>query len=157
MTYDVETLLTDIETFLKANLPTQIAAINLEKNDTIALRNVDNNAYFYQTMNEKIEAYDPFLYLGVSNIATDGIGPHTSKTVTIQVIIALSDRNGDNTIVKRIFRYARALEDLFHGKWNTFSNSQKLEINSLAPVTLDLLNSSEFHKAGGVELVTSFG
>lgn len=152
--YDIETLLTDVQSFLQANLPTQITSMNSEKSDSISLSSINNAAYFYQTMNEKIASYDPFLYLGVSNITTVGIGPATSKEVTIQVIIAMSDVNGDNNIVKKIFRYSRILEDLFHSKWDRFSNSQTLKINSLAPVTLDLLNGIEMHKAGGVELVT---
>lgn len=154
---DIESILSDIETHLKANLNTRIAALNTEKNDSIVLKTVSDNAYFFQTLNDSLANYNPFLFYGLANVAGEGIGPGVVKTLTIQVIICIEDRGEDLFIGKRMLRYSRVLEDLFNSGWAKIKPYSTFKINSLVPVALTLMNSQHPYRAVGIDLITTLG
>lgn len=156
MTQDIEKILDDIDTFLKANLNTQIAALNTEKGDSISLTTVDSDSYFYQSLNNKVANADPFVFYGVVDSVSEPAGPVTGVTYTIQVVIAKVDSGNDPDIGKRILRYGRVLKDLFENKWSSVSGSAKFEVSSLQPAGFDgLLNNSAKYRVVGVNLQTS--
>jgi hypothetical protein len=157
MEVDIEILLDKIDTFLKANLNLQIASINLEKNDTLALATVSDDAYFFQTMNDRVANFDPFLFYGLDNVDSEGIGPATRKTYSIQVIIVVTDTGQDELMGKRLLRYSRVLEDLFNNYWASIKSSVNFKVQSLVPVAFSLVNSSDVYRAVGITLTTSLG
>jgi hypothetical protein len=152
--YDIENFLTDLLSAMQdgsTGLNSYITAINSEKNDTLTVPSISNSAYFLQTMNESVAAYDPFILYGVTKIESEGIGPATSSRYTVQVVISFADKQ-DGTAAKRLFRYSRALEDLFHSKFDKISQNRVKKIISIEPVEWTLVNSSESFRAVGVDL-----
>src|SRR5687768_5557582 len=111
MSYDIESILVDVQALISANLNAKITAINTEKNDSITLRSIDSSAYFMD-MDDQSANFDPIVLYAVTGIDGEGIGPVTSKIVTINVAIILSDDGHDMSIIKRMLRYGRALEEV---------------------------------------------
>lgn len=149
---DVETILDQIETFLKANLGTKIVEINTEKADGITLATVDTDAYFMQTLNNKITNYNPFIFYGVADSNSEGIGPATSRRYTFNVVIVAIDSGQDDNIGRIMLRYNRIFRELFEKNWAEISRSDRFEVKSLEPIGFKLLNSSDDYRATGVEL-----
>lgn len=151
--YDIENLMDDIKKVMTDSLNEKIASINTEKNDSIELASINDEAYFFQSMNESIANFDPFVFYGVVPSPDGNIGA-TAQELAINVIVIVQD-NGDPSIVRRLFRYQRAVKELFEANNFIANNGTRLEIGTLPPVPLDLLNSSENHKAIGIELNTT--
>lgn len=156
--YDIESWLADLETFLKANLNTQIAALNTEKNDSLTLATIDTTGgYFFQTMNDRVANFDPILFYGVDKIEAGPIGPATVEKYTIAVLIILADTGNDDVSGKRLLRYQRVLRDLFHSNFGQIGDNQYLKMNSLEPVAFTLANSGDAYHAVGVTLEVNIG
>lgn len=126
---DVELALTRLTTFLKANLNAQISSINAEKNDGITLSSVDSGAYHFQYLADKVELSDPFVIVEESDDpAVQANGPQTAITYNIAVWLILTDNGVDPDIVKRLFRYRRAIMDLFLANWDAALTGEKLKV-----------------------------
>ncbi len=152
--YDIENFLSDMATALQdssTGLNSKITALNTEKNDSLTLAQVSTSAYFLQTLNDAVAQYDPFIFYGVSEVESKGIGPDTAQIYTVQVIITFADKM-DPLTGKRLFRYGRALEDFFHSKFDKIGQNRIQKITSLEPVAFTLVNSNEMFRAVGVDL-----
>jgi hypothetical protein len=157
MRLDPETYLVRIADFMKANLNTQIAAMNTEKNDSIVLNTVNTDGYAIQSMNEAIMNYDPYILVGLDDIQSRGIGPAVAKTLVFQVIIVVADAASDLNMGLRMLRYMRVMEDFFCQNFNSIFPSAKFKVNSLVPVGPITWNSNDPYRATGVELTTELG
>lgn len=155
--YDVESLLADVKTIISANFNSKIAAINLEKNDSIALDQLDAGAYFLQQLNGRMANYNPICLYGVENIESSSRGPLSSKKIEISVIIIAADSGEEVEIGARMFRYQRALEEIFQEKWNGGSHPVKFEIRSLVPIPFQDMNTSNSYRAIGLVLEGNLG
>lgn len=153
--YDIESLLDDIETFLKADLNTIITSINSEAADDIDMLTVDSSAYFLQELNSKTANYDPFILYGVSESETISNGEHLLMKASIEVIIIFEDNGNETNIPKLAFRYNRALRDTIKNNWYSSTNANKLEMEDLMPIPYTKLNSSNKARATGIKIVTS--
>lgn len=152
---DIERFCAEVETFLKANLNTKLAALDAEKADSITLKTLPTAAYFFQTLGDKIANYDPFLFYGIDSMRVrdgQGIGPATAKDYTIHVVVVIQDNGNDPNIVKRLLRYQRALWEIFEVDWATLRHGVKLRIGGLVPIALELLNRSAPDRAIGISL-----
>lgn len=150
--YDLEVLMSDIQTIMANNLNTKITAINAEKADSISLTTVDSDSYFFQTMDETTVNKNPFVYYGINEIETDGIGPVVAKNITIGVIIVYADTHQDLLIANYMLRYLRALEETFTDNWNETQSRAKLRVESFAPFQFEGVNTSNMHRAAAVAL-----
>ena len=151
--YDLEKLLNDIETILKANLNTKLAAIDTEKADSITLATVDSTAYVRQSLNGETVNSDPFIFYGVDEIETvEGLGFGTNAKYSITVMLILADMNADLDIANRMFRYLRAIQEVFQENWNETDNGVKLFISSLAPIAVTDMDTNATYRAIGVKL-----
>ena len=160
MTYDLETLLDDIETLVKANLNTKIAAINSEKNDSISLATIDSEAYFFQSLDGKQINYTPFVAYGISNFDSPEDGGHYGAAeikVSIDVIVCLEDVGQDVNITKRMLRYQRALKEIIETNFDGLTSGVKLSVQNQLPIDVALLNSSNMHKAIGITIHAILG
>lgn len=147
MKYDTENFLTDLVTFLKANLNTSITAMNTLKGDTI-LKAIDNNAYFIQTLNDKSANYDPFIFIVVENMVT--LGERIGETATQLVIsLVIIYQNFDDSF-NRSFRYQRILKELLEEKLNIGGRNMKIE--TLVPMAIDVMQSGLTCDATGLRL-----
>jgi hypothetical protein len=150
--YDLESFLRDIETYLKANLNDQINLINAEKND-FAIDTVEDDAYIYQTLNDRVVNYPTTIFYYIDNIASEGIDSATSEEVSIEVVAILTDVQ-DGLMQYKLLRYLRALKDLFNSGFNKVHYTKKVRIESLVPIEFALQNSSSYVHAIGVRLTT---
>lgn len=152
--YDIETFCSDLDTFLKANLNAKLLQLDSEKNDGITLLPVGASSYFFQTLNDTVTNYNPFIYYGVDQVQTEGIGPATRRAYSIDIVLCFTDSGGDapGVVAKRLFRYSRALEEIFLENWRSIGSAPKIKLQSLAPVSFKFLNSSDEYRAIGVTL-----
>jgi len=153
--YDIETFLVALETHLKADLNTKIAEINTEKNDSITLLTIDSNAYCQQSMDQVIMNYDPYIYYGITDIRSIGLGPQTANTYRIVIAIIVADAEGDTLIARRLLRYQRALSEVIENKSSTFASYKKTNISSLVPIAFQIQDETRSYRAIGVELETT--
>lgn len=152
--YDVESLITDIQSVLSSNLNTKLSTIDTEKNDGMTLTTVASAAYFLD-MDDKAANFNPIVLIGESENIGEGIGPATSEKVTIQVALILNDNGTDLNIVKRMLRYRRALKEVIEDNFYKNRRCDYLQVKSL-PV-LDFLRSGESlrYKIAGIEIIAS--
>lgn len=155
--YDPETYLLSIQTFLKANLNTEIASLNLEKNDTLVLKTISTDAYFLQSFNNTVSNYDPHILIGIDDITGSGIGPGVVKTLTFSIVIIVEDRGEDLFAGVRMLRYGRVLEDLLNRSFNKIIPHATFKINSLVPISITSVNSNDSYRAVGVQIVAELG
>lgn len=154
--YDVEQFLNDLATTLQASLNTQIDAVTTDKADGMTLKHVDaTNAYFLQTLNEKVANYDPFILYGIDKSPTDAIGPTSAKKYSITIVLTLADEGTDLKIVTRLLRYQRAMVEVLEANWDKIGDGLKLKLDELAPVAWTQQNSNaNFQSIGvGIEVV----
>lgn len=151
-TKDVESILDDILSFLQANLNTKITEVNTEKGDGIEMDTVGSTAYLMQTLNDTIANFDPFVFYGVVDSNSDGVGPATSKTYIFNVVIVKVDSGQSLNLDRVMLRYNRVFVELFEKNWDKISKSDKFEVQSLEPISFRLLNNSDDYRATGVEL-----
>mgnify|MGYP003661754413 FL=1 len=68
MAYDLESLMSDVETIMTTNLNTKIGDINTEKADSITLLTIDSAAYFMQDLDHESLNFNPFVFYSVEDI-----------------------------------------------------------------------------------------
>jgi hypothetical protein len=133
--FDIENLLDAVKTFLAANLNTQIAALNTEKNDGISLKTVDSTAYHLQYPEDRTELSDPFIIYEEAD--EPRIQPNSGALIAtthhVGVTVVLADNKMDLDIVKRLFRYRRALADLFQARWASVVGSHEFVLQAWSP------------------------
>lgn len=151
-------LVDGIESFIKANLNTKIAEQNSSNSHSLTLKTVDNEAYFFQTMNDAIANYDPFVYYGVSNIQVlDKAGGGVIEEITLHAIICVSDRGEDLQIGRRMLLYREAWKSLIGSGWALINKAVRMDLTSLVPVKFTEINTNAPYRAVGIEMVVKLG
>lgn len=157
MRYDFESICAEVKAIMVANLNTRLAAISTEKGDSIALRTVNAEAYFFQTLDQEPAAFDPFVFYGISEIEGEGGATQTPMKLKIFCVVICADEGEDEFTSNRMFRYQRALREIFEENFELPESQVKLVVSSLVPVEVKLLNSTQSHRAIGVELAADLG
>tara|TARA_B100000749_G_C18315739_1_gene418678 strand:+ start:174 stop:647 length:474 start_codon:yes stop_codon:yes gene_type:complete len=157
MAYDLELLMADVKTIMTSNLNTKIGDINTEKSDSITLLTVDSSAYFLQDLDHSTINHNPFIFYSCEDIEGTGLGPNTPQEFIINCILVLSDQSGYTDTSIRMFRYLRALKEIFEENFSIKSNGNFISINTLAPIPLTSLNETEEFRATGIQIRTSIG
>lgn len=153
MTYDIEIFIIELQGLLQSDLNSKLSALDTEKNDGIILLPVGSSGYFIQTMDDAVANFDPFIYIGIDDVESVGIGPATSNKFLITVALILADAVTDIYIWKRMMRYQRALVEVLQNKYATFSSHPcKVIIKSLVPISFRLLDSTQSSRAIGCQL-----
>ena len=157
MAYDLESLMSDVKSILTTNLNTKLGDKKTEKGDSITLLTVDSAAYFMQDLDHESLNFNPFIFYSVEDIDGTGFGPNTPQEFLINVILVLADQSGLTDVSTRMFRYSRALKEIFEENFSIKSNSNFISINVLAPVPLTSLNESMEFRAIGIQIKSSIG
>lgn len=152
---DIETVSDAIKEILISYLNDKITSINSEKSDGIECQSINENAYFFQSMNENLANFDPFIFFGLNEVETISDYSFSALKLTFGVTIIMAD-GGRKEITRMAFRYLRALREVFEEHWSDIGGL-KVKIDSLTPVDLQSLNSSLAYKAVGVTLEISLG
>lgn len=151
MTYDLEDILVDLKAALVANLNTKIAAIGTIKGDSLSAPTIDSDAYFLQSLGEKVANFNPFIFYGVSDIRADGIGPRAIKNYVLQVVLCIQDFDQDGGMSNRMFRYGRAIEEVLEENW-VLANKIKMRIEALPPADFKMQNTSTMYRCVGANV-----
>jgi hypothetical protein len=149
--HDFEELLEDVKNIVINNFNNKLTALSTEKNDGIILPELNANAFFLQSLNDSIANFDPFIAYGIENIVPSNNGPQNSERIFISVVIVLSD-NGRNNINQIMFRYSRAMKEIFEDNWQIANSSTRIGISRSTVVPFEALDSSATYKAIGIEL-----
>ena len=149
--HDFEEILDSVKTIMVDNFNTKLSAITTDKGDSIVLPTVSNSAYFLQSLDESIANFDPFVAYGMEDIESVSLGPHTAEKMFISVVVVLAD-NGRNDINRIMFRYSRALKEIFEENWQIHESSTKINVNRSTVVPFESLDSSATYKAIGIEI-----
>lgn len=157
--YDIESLLSDIEAKLKATINTKLAEIDTEKNaglaaeDQITLEQIPDDGYL-TSLNGAEANFKACIHYGeVESTPEDVAGSSVAKRIVVEVAVLLPDA-GDKYIMNRMYRYRRALEEIFEANWGRIGPGARLQVSSLAPITIRNLQTSARHKVVGVQLET---
>jgi len=142
--FDIEALLTQMQSFMQAKLPAKLTALDAEKNDGITLAAVDSGAYTLQIPSYAMTNFDPFVLYGIDDIEPNGgIGPGTREPYKLYVVLGLTDSGNDPDVIKRLLRYQRALKEIFQADWASVAGSVKFKVSGLVPVPLSLLEENK--------------
>lgn len=132
--HDIEYILSKVQTFLAANLNTQLSALDAEKNDGITLVPVPSGSYHLQTLEDRVDMSEVLVLYGTADDApAEQAGSAVATVHHINLWIILTDNGNDANIVKRLFRYQRAMIDVFRLSWATALPGQKLKIKAFPP------------------------
>ena len=155
MIYDVETLESDLLALVKAKLPDKIADITAEKADSIVL-NVPTNSQYFNTTDDEVDNRKLSVMYGVVDGSPNSIGSNTSEDNRYIFLVYLNEQNLKTGIARKmLFRYIRALKEIFEENFNSLSCVSTLKINSIAPQSWSENETSPVYKVGGVYIETS--
>lgn len=157
MSFDLESICDEIKAILVANLNTKITAINAEKNDDFAMTAINDDAYVFQDLNGVTQNYNPNIFYGVTDVQGEGQFGGTPSKAQFIVAVVFSDEGSVLTPARQLFRYQRALREVFEQNFQLPESGCKLSVASQVPVEITLVNSSYRHRAAAVLLTTDFG
>jgi hypothetical protein len=153
MKVDTESLLFALKDCLQTNLNTKIAAIALEKADGLTLASVPTEAWFCQSLKwSHAAAHDIFVFFGVDDPQVEGIGPYTLEKESMFFTIVMKDTAENETYIKKLFRYRRAIKEVFEENFSKNPIGGRLIITSLAPISFGMEGMKDTFKAVGVNI-----
>lgn len=139
--YDLECFLDDVRTLLASSLNTKLTEIDSDKADSITLRQVDAAGYFLQSLDTQNLNVDPFVVYGVEEPVADMVaGPGLSVKYKAYVLLVIADAGNDANVFRRLYRYQRALLELFCTNWADLSRGKvRTKVAGLNPFMPDLI------------------
>jgi hypothetical protein len=151
---NVEQILDDIITFLKADLNCVITRINSEYSDGITLLTLGDDAYFIELA--EIPEEKVFINIVLDDSLTLDPNNHSRAAISLNVVISiwfsLSDAGNNNPDYRKGLRYMDALYRVCQNR-NSFNFGY--EMTTLLPVRRDSLNGVQ--KMGtGIQLSYKF-
>ena len=69
----------------------------------------------------------------------------------------MADQSGYTDLATRMFRYSRALKEIFEENFTIKRNANFISINVLAPIPLTTLNEAREFRAVGIQIRSSIG
>lgn len=154
MKFDEEQLLLNLEATLKAKLNTKIASINAEKNDSIVLATISDNAFIMDS-DDKESNYNPYIIYMITDQTSESRGPGTSENLVINIALVFSDSGQDKSIVRRMLRYRRCLREVIEENFRKISPCDQATIESLPLLSFQRSSSSMMSKVVGINIITS--
>jgi len=139
--YDTESFLKQLITLLKANLNTQISAINTEKAD-FSIDTIDDDAWYFQNLNDNVFNNTVFVAYGIEANAkvSEPQQDNYVKEISVFIEVSMSD-DGDTTnenVMWRLLRYTRALEEVVFKNYQKIDSRAKLRVKNLEPTSFSL-------------------
>lgn len=148
---DFEDVIDGIKSIMVAHLNNKLDQISTEKGDSIPLPHIVDSGYYLQSNNDEIINADPFIAYGISDVENESQGPHSIEKLMIHIHVIISER-GRSDINRVMFRYSRALKEIFEEHWQMLSPSCRIYVSRLNVVPFESLDGSEQYKAIGIEL-----
>jgi hypothetical protein len=121
---DAEYWILKFTDMIKSDFNTRLALINSRKDDGITLATVNNSAYYYLTFGQGLPAYDPCVIFGVDTEVIGSMSGQVAERVLIATEVVISDKGEASTVtlMKRIQRYRRALQEIILASRRDYPN-----------------------------------
>jgi hypothetical protein len=153
MNLDAEIICDKIKAFLKNNLNNEIVKINNEKNDGITLEQIAEDAYFFESMDDSVHNFDPFIFYFIDSTSSEVNGSSYAKKISIEFDIILANNQDDN-ISRKLLRYTRALESVLSRVFEKVEPLYQGDLETLDSIDIKLRNNSFPSKCVGIKLET---
>lgn len=148
---DIETIYDKLTVKIKASLNTNIAAINVEKGDTL-IEELHTNAWVNGSMDERVLNFNVFCFNYLENLETVANGPAVAQNCSFEYDVVFAQKEDFNDY-KRFLRYARALMQSACDAWDSVGKGYDRATITLAPpIDVRLFDSSHWHKVVGVKI-----
>jgi hypothetical protein len=155
--YDLEKLSFDLREICKANIVAKLLAIDTEKADGVTMQSPHASAYFFQALTKaQASQYPCFVFFGMDDPISDGLGPMSVEEVELFFIVMLKDTAENEVYLQRMLRYSRALKEIFQENFNNTPWKNKLKITSVAPVSFQIAGVASTFAGAGVKVWTKF-
>ena len=119
-TYDAETMINDIKSYLSSNLNTYITDMNTEKGDSL-LSTIDSSAYSIVNLRESAMTFNPFVHIAIDDIEAESIGPATHTLYKLIVAVCVTGLDESEDLWKVLLRYSEVLKRIFQEKWDAMT------------------------------------
>lgn len=154
--YDEEYMIEDLVACMKANLNTEIAAINTEKGavsgDSRYLDTIPNDSYIFAAIDEQTINYKGFfvIYDLIDTPITAVQTQNSIESVIISFEVATFDENNvdRNETLFKLLRYRRAVKNVIMKNPEVFRGYAKALMTSLKPNVLPYAEGVNILKAG---------
>jgi len=140
---------------LQSNLNTKIIEINNLENDGLTLDQINNNAYYYLTVGQKVPSYNIIVVLGFDVIVNGQLGYSMGETLNISIEMIISNKivADSDILVKMIDRYRRAIINTLLENYRSFP---EMNIEALPNAQFTLKNDGALYHALGYILQCSY-
>lgn len=152
---DIEVIMDEVKSALQSRLNDKISALNTEKADQFIVKPVDAAAYVTQSLNDAVMAFDPFVFIWLDGVQSQGSGPQVLKKYSIIASILKSDSGQDAEVWRVMMRYSRALEETMASYFAGIRSGFRVTVESLVPVPFTRLDSDDVYRAVGVQIMVS--
>lgn len=149
---DIEEVLEKLSTETLALVNARITAINAQKNDSIVLDQLNAGALITSSQDIKNKSYNPFILVQLASVETEYNGLFLAEKYAIEVLMFMQDDYSSIDSWKRALRYWRAMKEGLLPLWDKLSRGSQVDMESLAPIDIQVNNSSNPMKVFGVEL-----
>jgi len=155
MKFDIETLEADLLALVKLKLPAKIAEITAEKADSIAL-DVPGNSQYFNSTDDEVDNRKLSVQYGIIENDPASISSNTAENGSYIFLVYLSEINNKPGILrKKLFRYIRALKEVFEENFDRFPCASNMKITTIAPQSWRENEMSPVYKVGGIYIKTS--
>jgi hypothetical protein len=148
---DIETIFFDLLDFAKANLNTQITAVNTDKGDTV-LDQINAGAWLVGSLDDSCKSYNNFVFAYIAETSATTVGNQVNRKGVFEFDIVIAEKEDGNDY-KRVLRYHRALEQTMIQAWDKICKGyDRAQINLLNPIDVQLYDSSYWSKVVGIQV-----
>lgn len=152
MKYDIETLEADLLSIVQTYLPAKLAEITAEKADSITLTVPVADDYF-NTTDDEVNNRKLSVQYGVIDGQPLSIGPQVAEDNRYIFLVYLDETNLKTGVARKmLFRYIRALKEVFQENFRRIHCCSLMTVQSIAPTSAswDENENSPVYKVGGV-------
>jgi len=152
MKYDLEKLESDLLALVKSKMAVKLSEIEADKGDSITLEVPADDQYFNSTdIDEEIVNQVLMVRYGIEESDAISISSATSQESTVSFLVYLNELNQARGVLrKKIFRYGRALKEIFEENFRDLSFVSNMNIEVVSPMEWRENESSPAYKVGGV-------
>lgn len=155
MKYDVEILEADLLALVQAKLPGKLTEITAEKADSITIP-APTDAQYFNSTDDEVDNRTFGVRYGLEDPNPASISSNTAEDNIYVFLVYLNEMNELPDVVrKKLFRYTRALKEVFEENFDQFSFVSKMNIVTIAPQSWAENEISPVYKVGGVYIETS--
>lgn len=150
--YDTEQMIRDLEALYKAQLNTEITAVDTDKADSITLDQIPTDQYFMVVLNKRVlNIRGFFIFFDITENPPQQVQlDNFQENVTLRVSACTLDSGQADLdeLVFRLFRYQRAIKQVLFNNLDVFKGYSKPLVKALEPAAFPLSNKVDILSMG---------